>query len=115
MESTIPQPRPHPTRREFLGTAAAAALAAGAVPISASAAPSAETAGGATSSTKPAGGAGEDLRVAVIGTGARGSDLIRALTTLDGVRIVGLADDYEPHLAKAAAFAGAEVQTFADY
>ena len=58
---------------------------------------------------------GGEVRVAVIGTGARGSDLIRALTTIDGAKVVALADDYEPHLAKGAEYAGPQAQTFRDY
>ena len=41
------------------------------------------------------------VRVAVIGTGARGSDLIRSLTTIQGIELVALADDYPPHLERA--------------
>ena len=86
----------HPSRREVIGAAAGAMLA--------SAAPAfADLSGGKDSIT-----------VAVIGTGARGSDLIRALTTVDDVRIVALADDYPPHLNKAAALVG-DVKTFSDY
>jgi predicted dehydrogenase len=53
--------------------------------------------------------------VAVIGTGARGSDLIRALTTIDGVEIAGACDDYPPHLEQSAKYAGPKTKTFADY
>src|SRR4051812_40841296 len=88
MEPTTHPPRPYPTRREFLGTAAAALAAGATVSSAAAVAPSPDAAPGATSSTRPAGGR-DGLRVAVIGTGARGSDLIRALTTIDGARIVG--------------------------
>jgi len=38
------------------------------------------------------------LTVAVVGTGGRGSDLIRKLTTFREVRIVGVCDNYPPHL-----------------
>lgn len=55
------------------------------------------------------------VRVAVIGTGARGSDLIRALTTIEGVELVGVCDDYPPHLAQGAKYAGPQAQTFSDY
>ncbi|HEU5116403.1 MAG TPA: hypothetical protein VFT74_06950, partial [Isosphaeraceae bacterium] len=40
----------------------------------------------------------ETVRVAVVGTGARGCDLLRALSTIDGARIVAICDAYEPHL-----------------
>jgi predicted dehydrogenase len=59
--------------------------------------------------------AGEAVRVAVIGTGARGADLIRALTTIEGVELVGVCDDYAPHLEQAAKYAGPQARTFADY
>lgn len=48
----------------------------------------------------------EPVRVAVVGTGGRGCDLIRALTTIDGVKIVGLCDDYAPHLENGIKYAG---------
>jgi predicted dehydrogenase len=57
----------------------------------------------------------EPVRVAIIGTGARGSDLIRALTTIDGVEIVAACDDYPPHLELGAKYAGPKTKTFADY
>src|SRR5437868_9252017 len=55
------------------------------------------------------------VRVAVIGTGARGSDLIRALTTIDGVELIGVCDDYPPHLEQGAKYAGPQAKTFGDY
>lgn len=57
----------------------------------------------------------EPVRVAVIGTGARGSDLIRSLTTIAGCQLQAIADDYPPHLTKAAGYAGPGVKTYADY
>jgi predicted dehydrogenase len=57
----------------------------------------------------------EPVRVLIIGTGARGSDLIRSLTTLEGVEVAGVCDDYEPHLAQGARYAGPRAETFADY
>jgi predicted dehydrogenase len=58
---------------------------------------------------------GAPVRVAVIGTGARGSDLIRALTTIDGVEIAGICDDYPPHLEQGAKYAGPNAKSYADY
>lgn len=55
------------------------------------------------------------VRVAVVGTGARGSDLIRKLTTIDSARIVAVCDDYPPHLEQGAKYAGPGVATFASY
>lgn len=48
----------------------------------------------------------EPVRIAVVGTGGRGCDLIRSLTTIDGVEIVGLCDDYAPHLENGIKYAG---------
>ena len=81
------------TRRTFLGTAGAALAAGNAL---------------RAEDDAPA-------RVAVIGTGGRGSDLIRALTTIDGVEIAGVCDDYPPHLEQGAKYAGPQAKTYADY
>lgn len=81
------------TRRAFLGTAGAA-LTAGPMLWAADDAP---------------------VSVAVIGTGARGSDLIRALTTIENVNLVGVCDDYPPHLEQGAKYAGPKAKTFSDY
>jgi predicted dehydrogenase len=90
------QPLAQPNRREVLGLAAGA-VAAGV------------TQSAATASTV------EPIRTAVIGSGARGSDLIRSLTTIQGVELVALADDYPPHLEKAAKYAGPQAALFGDY
>jgi predicted dehydrogenase len=55
------------------------------------------------------------VRVAVIGTGGRGSDLLRALTTIDEVTLIGVCDDYPPHLEQGAKYAGPQAKTFSDY
>jgi predicted dehydrogenase len=55
------------------------------------------------------------VRVAVIGTGGRGSDLIRALTTIDDVELVAVCDNYPPHLEQGAKYAGPQAKTFVDY
>src|SRR5215510_132556 len=85
------------TRRTFLGTAGAALT---------------------TSAMLRADDGPQDdmaVRVAVIGAGARGSDLIRALTTIEGVELVGVCDDYPPHLEQGVKYAGPKAKTFADY
>ncbi|HET6423086.1 MAG TPA: Gfo/Idh/MocA family oxidoreductase [Planctomycetaceae bacterium] len=46
------------------------------------------------------------VSVAVIGTGARGCDLIRALTTIDNVRIGGVCDSYGLHRERGWQYAG---------
>jgi predicted dehydrogenase len=88
-----------PNRREIIG------LAAGSF---ASSMLSQLTAEGAD---KPA----EAVRIAVIGTGARGSDLIRSLSTIRTAEIVALADDYPSHLARAAGYAGPQAKLYDDY
>ena len=85
-----------PSRRDFISGATAAALAAGAETLRAADTP-------------------EPVRVAVIGTGGRGSDLLRSLTTIAGVQVAGICDDYPPHLARAAKYAGPQARTFSDY
>jgi predicted dehydrogenase len=83
------------TRRAFLKAASGAGLAGAAIAARAD--------------------DGPPVRVAVIGTGARGSDLIRALSTIDEARIVGVCDDYPPHLELGARYAGPGAKTYADY
>lgn len=80
------------TRRTFLSTAGAAL-----------------TASAILRADEPA------VRVAVIGTGGRGSDLIRALTTIDGVELIAVCDDYPPHLEQGAKYAGPQAKTYSDY
>jgi predicted dehydrogenase len=82
-----------PTRRLFLGAAAAVT----------------------TSALRAPAGESEPIRVAVIGTGARGTDLLRALTTLDDVELVGVCDDYPPHLDQATRYAGPKAKPFTNY
>lgn len=48
----------------------------------------------------------EPVKLAVVGTGGRGCDLIRALTTIEGAQIVGVCDDYAPHLENGVKYAG---------
>lgn len=55
------------------------------------------------------------VRVAVVGTGGRGTDLIRTLSTIDRARIVAVCDDYAPHLERGAAAAGPQATPFARY
>lgn len=84
-------------RREFLKGSAALALA-GVAPAGPSALAE-----------------GSPVRVAVVGTGARGSDLIRALATIDGAELVAICDDYGPHLERARIYAGRSPEPFTDY
>ncbi len=84
---------PH-TRRTFLVTSAAALAAA---PLLAS-----------TEGALP-------VRCAVVGTGGRGSDLIRKLVDLAEAKLVAICDDYSPHLKYGAKYAGDGVATFDSY
>jgi predicted dehydrogenase len=74
-----------------------------------------ETAGAALAASGVERAEDSPVRVAVIGTGARGSDLIRALTTIDGVELTAVCDDYPPHLEQGAKYAGPQAQTFSAY
>ena len=57
---------------------------------------------------------GKAIRVAVVGTGARGSDLIRKLNTIQRARIVAVCDNYPPHLEQGQKYAKG-AKAFADY
>ena len=83
-----------PSRRDFLGAAASAAVLA---------------------ANAQAGADVEPVRILVVGTGGRGSDLIRSLTTIDGAEVVGVCDDYEPHLNQGSKYAGPKAERFTDY
>ena len=65
-------------------------------------------------------GANDDVRVAIVGVGGRGSDHIKAFSKIKGCRIVALCDAADDHLAKAIASAenaqnGQKVQGYKDY
>lgn len=74
-----------------------------------------EAAGAALTTATVAHGQETPVRVAVIGTGGRGSDLIRALTTIDNVELIAVCDDYPPHLEQGAKYAGPEAKAYSDY
>ncbi len=74
-----------------------------------------ETAGATLAATKLSRADDALIRVAVIGTGGRGSDLIRALTTIEDVALIGVCDNYAPHLEQGAKYAGPQAKTFSDY
>ncbi len=57
----------------------------------------------------------EQIRIAVVGTGARGCDLIRALTTIAAVKVVAVCDSYGPHLERGWQYAGPLSRTFDDH
>lgn len=85
-------------RRAFLRQASVLSLAAG-------------WAGTVSANDDPA----EPVRVAVVGTGGRGSDLIRSLTTIPRADIAAVCDDYEPHREQGVKYAGGTAQAFTDY
>jgi predicted dehydrogenase len=60
-------------------------------------------------------GAEDRVRVAVVGTGGRGSDLIRALTTIDRAEIVAVCDDYPPHLENGHKYAGPAAKPYSSF
>jgi predicted dehydrogenase len=55
------------------------------------------------------------VRCAVVGTGGRGSDLIRKLVDLAEAKLVAICDDYSSHLKYGAKYAGDGVVTFENY
>lgn len=59
--------------------------------------------------------AADRVRTAVVGTGGRGSDLIRALSTIRRAELVAVCDDYAPHLEQGLKYAGDGVAGYADF
>lgn len=55
------------------------------------------------------------VRVGVVGTGGRGTDLVRKLSTIERAEIVAVCDDYAPHLRRGAEAAGEQVEQYASY
>jgi predicted dehydrogenase len=55
------------------------------------------------------------IRIGVVGTGGRGTELIRKLSTVDGAVVVAVCDDYEPHLLRAADAAGPQAKPYTEY
>jgi len=60
-------------------------------------------------------GANDRIRIGVVGTGARGRYLMRALTKIGGVEWVAVCDIYDERRAQAAAQAGGQVEQYIDY
>ncbi len=92
-------PVPLVTRRSFLRSAAAAA-AAFAVGLDAGAAPAARGL--------------DPVTCAVIGAGEQGRLLLAQLTRLKSARVAAVCDPYSPHLRKAIALAGRNVESYTD-
>ncbi len=65
--------------------------------------------------TKTAVPAGAEVRLAVIGPGSRGQELMRTFLRVPGVRFMGLCDVYEPRFAEARDITRESTPIFRDY
>lgn len=90
----------NPTRRDFVKTAGAAAAAASAFPAPA---------------IQKVRAANEQVLYGVIGTGGRGTYLLRHLRSIDSGRCVAVCDIYEPNLKNGVAAAGTNPAAYKDY
>ena len=84
------------TRRTFVKTATAAALAVAGV-------------------HSPANALQESIRVSVVGAGSRGCELLRHLVAMESVTLVAVCDDFVPHLEHGKKTAGDSAKPFEDY
>lgn len=99
------------TRRSFLDRVLAAIAAAGV----ARAAPWAVSAANAASGGSALAGAGDRVRLGVIGTGDRGRALMRNIAKTRNCTVAAVCDIYAPNLAKGREIAGASVPAFTDH
>ncbi|MCG7347191.1 Gfo/Idh/MocA family protein [Sphingomonas sp. ACRSK] len=99
------------TRRSFLDRVLAATAAAGV----AGAAPWAVSAANAASGGSALAGAGNRVRLGVIGTGDRGRALMRNIAKTRNCTVAAVCDVYAPNLAKGREIAGASVPAFTDH
>ena len=99
------------TRRSFLDRVLAATAAAGV----AGAAPWAVSAANAASGAAILAGAGDRVRLGVIGTGDRGRALMRNIAKTRNCTVAAVCDVYAPNLAKGREIAGASVPAFTDH
>lgn len=99
------------TRRSFLDRVLAATTAAGV----AGAAPWAVSAANAASGGSALAGAGDRVRLGVIGTGDRGRALMRNIAKTRNCTVAAVCDVYAPNLAKGREIAGASVPAFTDH
>lgn len=99
------------TRRSFLDRVLAATAAAGV----AGAAPWAVSAANAASGVAILAGAGDRVRLGVIGTGDRGRALMRNIAKTRNCTVAAVCDVYAPNLAKGREIAGASVPAFTDH
>lgn len=99
------------TRRSFLDRVLAATAAAGV----AGAAPWAVSAANAASGGSALAGAGNRVRLGVIGTGDRGRALMRNIAKTRNCTVAAVCDVYAPNLVKGREIAGASVPAFTDH
>lgn len=57
----------------------------------------------------------QPVKVAVVGTGGRGTDLVRKLSTIERADIVAVCDDYPPHLTRGGEAAGPQAKQYLSY
>ena len=63
----------------------------------------------------PANNTEKPVKVAVVGSGGRGTDLIRNLSTIERAQIVAVCDDYPPHLERGLKAAGPQAVGFKQF
>ncbi len=95
-----------PTRRDALKAAGAAAAAAAVASVAGNC---------RRPSARPVRAAGDTVRYAVIGTGARGSFLLERLKEVDHGRCVALCDIYQPNLDRALQLMDGLPKAYTDY
>ena len=57
----------------------------------------------------------EEVGIGLIGTGSRGKRHLERLIAMEDVKVVGVADPYEPNLREAVEMAGGDLRAFEDY
>jgi predicted dehydrogenase len=103
------------SRREVLKGGTLAALAVGMPPTVARALQAATDPAKAAADAAKAAKDAAPVRIAWIGTGVQGLNDMRKLVVLPGVKIVAIADVYEPNQKKALEIAGSGCEVYADY
>ena len=63
----------------------------------------------------PSFNAAPPVRIALVGSGGRGTDLIRSLSTIERAEIVAVCDDYEPHLRRGIKAAGPQAKGYTSF
>lgn len=57
----------------------------------------------------------EPVRIALVGSGGRGTDLLRKLSTIERCEVVAVCDDYPPHLQRGLKTAGPQAKGFVSF